>query len=145
MNNSSTGESTIVAVHLNNNKRLDAVQIDTSHANADSYIPIMSTIKGSKVPVVVNIVGTLYSAAIMLALSYDKVTKDIVSFNIHTIESNTDNSLFDKVFKDIYRVFLSTYEIERVLNGSEVWLSAGEVRVRWNKVKRIRGINTKVV
>jgi ATP-dependent protease ClpP protease subunit len=111
----------------------------------DSAFYIIDAIKMSEAHVVAHLSGTVASAATIIALSCDDViTTPYLSFMIHNYSSGmqgkghelkayqnfTDREL-TRAFKDIYKGFLSDEEMERVLDGQDIWLNEIEVAERW--------------
>ena len=107
----------------------------------DAMLSIIDAIKKSNATVVAVLSGTVASAATMIALVCDEVeVADHTSFMIHSASGGTSgknhetkaymefsDSNLKNIFNDVYKGFLSTEEIEKVLEGKDMWMNKEEV------------------
>jgi len=118
----------------------------------DSAFMVADAIKSSPAKVTCKLIGTVASAATIIALVCDEIeTTFNLAFMIHNYSSVglsgkgheikaqqrfTDKEL-NKSFKKYYAGFLSNKEIEDVIDGKDIWLNAEEVNERWEKKKSL--------
>lgn len=116
----------------------------------DSAFFIIDAIKDSVAHVVAYLSGTVASAATVITLACDElVVSKYLSFMIHNYSTGmqgkghelkayqnfTDREL-NRAFKEIYEGFLTEDEMDKVIDGSDIWLNEEEVVERWaNKEK----------
>jgi ATP-dependent protease ClpP protease subunit len=106
---------------------------------------IIDAIKNSDATVTAKLSGTVASAATIITLACDKVvTTPYLSFMIHNYSTGmqgkghelkayqnfTDREL-NRAFRDIYRGFLTEEEMDRVIDGLDLWINEVEVLDRW--------------
>lgn len=120
----------------------------------DSAFMIAQAIKESKATVVANLSGTVASAGTLLALTCDelKLTPHL-SFMIHNYSGGmagkghemkarqkfTDDHL-NAAFMHFYSGFLSEEEMEKVIEGTDLWMNTEEVAKRWkSRVAYLKG------
>ena len=136
-------EGTIVDLYLNTPGGI----IDTAFMLADA-------IKDSKAKVIGHLSGTVASAGTILAMVCDEITvAPHLSFMIHNYSGGmqgkgnelkarqqfVDNQLND-AFKTFYSGFLTENEMDRVIEGTDLWMGTEEVATRWgNRVEYIKG------
>ena len=137
----------LVAV-LNSAKDYQTVNLYINNGGGvvDSAFYLRDAIKRSEAHVVAHLSGMVASAATIIALSCDDLkVSPYISFMIHNYSSGmhgkghelkayqnfTDREL-TRAFKDIYKGFLSDEEMEKVLDGQDIWLNEIEVAERWN-------------
>lgn len=111
----------------------------------DSAFMITDAIRRTQATTVCRLVGTVASAATIIALSCDELeVSDELAFMIHNYSSGMqgkghemkarqtfiDREL-NKSFNKYYLGFLSAEEIESVIEGKDIWLNAQEVEQRW--------------
>lgn len=128
------------------------LHINTPGGIVDTALMVAEAIENSKASVTANIYGTVASAGTVIALACDDlVASRHVSFMIHNYSGGmqgkghemkarqkyTDAHL-SSVFNYYYGGFLSEEEMERVIEGSDIWIGAEEVTKRW-KEKRKKG------
>lgn len=120
--------------------------INTPGGIIDSAFMIAEAIKRSKAKVVGHLSGTVASAGTIITMVCDEV--DItphLSFMIHNYSGGmagkghemkarqkfTDEHL-NEAFKDFYHGFLSDEEMDKVIEGTDMWMGSDEVVERWN-------------
>ena len=122
--------------------------INTPGGILDSAFQLVDAIKGCRATTVAKLTGTVASAGTIIALSCDKlIVAEHTSFMIHNYSSSgglakghelkarqehIDKSTND-AFKEFYSGFLADKEIKEVINGKDIWLTADEVRMRWQR------------
>ena len=121
--------------------------INTPGGVLDSAFQLVDAIKGCRATTIARLTGTVASAGTIIALSCDKlIVAEHTSFMIHNYSAGAygkGNELkarqehIDKstnhAFKEFYSGFLTGKEIEEVINGKDIWLTADEVRIRWQR------------
>lgn len=133
---------------LNNAKPYQTVNlyINNGGGAVDSAIFIRDAIQMSEANVIAHLSGTVASAATVIALSCDDiVTAPYLAFMIHNYSSGMQGKGHElkayqtfmdreltRAFRDIYRGFLTDEEMEKVLDGQDIWLNEFEVSERWN-------------
>ena len=119
--------------------------INTPGGILDSAFQLVDAIKGCRATTVAKLTGTVASAGTIIALSCDKlIIAEHTSFMIHNYSAGAygkGNELkarqehIDKstnhAFKEFYSGFLTDKEVEEVIDGKDIWLTADEVRMRW--------------
>lgn len=134
------------------------VHINSGGGYLDSAFAIIAAIKTTKATVTANIVGTVASAATIIALACDKIViEDHVQFMIHNYSSSASGKgheikqqvdFMDKqlkqVFETVYAAFLTPHEMELVIAGKDMWLSKEEVTTRlgFKNTKDAKGLET---
>ena len=131
-------EGTTVVLHLN-----------TPGGIIDSAFMIADAIASSKANVVARLSGTVASAGTIIAMACDDVeTSSHLSFMIHNYSGGmagkghemkarqkfTDDHLND-AFKDFYEGFLDEQEMDKVIEGTDLWMGTAEVAERWEQRK----------
>jgi ATP-dependent protease ClpP protease subunit len=124
----------------------DMIEFDINSSGGDTsgLISLLTAMRKTNAETVANINGDCHSAASMLAMHcnsvyispfssmmvhfvsygvYGKAT-DIKSQVIHTHKTN------EQFFRDTYRLFLTEVEIEKCINGFELWLDADQIAER---------------
>lgn len=123
------------------------LHINTYGGHIDSAFKIIASIKRSYANVVARCTGTVASAGTIIALSCDDMeVEDFTSFMIHNYSTGTQgkgHEIVDyinftdkdlkKTFTQIYSGFLTQKEINEVIKGKDMWLSAEDTRKRWLK------------
>ena len=121
--------------------------INTPGGVLDSAFQLVDAIKGCRATTVAKLTGTVASAGTIIALSCDKlIVAEHTSFMIHNYSAGAygkGNELkarqehIDKstnyAFKEFYSGFLTDKEVKEVINGKDIWLTADEVRMRWQR------------
>lgn len=122
--------------------------INTPGGILDSAFQLVDAIKRCRATTVAKLTGTVASAGTIIALSCDKlIVAEHTSFMIHNYSSSSgyakghelkarqehiDKSTND-AFKEFYSGFLTDKEVKEVINGKDIWLTADEVRMRWQR------------
>ena len=121
--------------------------INTPGGILDSAFQLVDAIKGCRATTVAKLTGTVASAGTIIALSCDKlIVAEHTSFMIHNYsagaygkgnelkarQEHIDKSTND-AFKEFYSGFLTDKEVKEVINGKDIWLTADEVRMRWQR------------
>lgn len=123
------------------------LHLNTYGGHIDSAFKVVSSINRSKAKVIARLTGTVASAGTIIALKCDDIeVEDYTHFMIHNYSTGTQgkgHEIMDYVnfndkelkitFTEIYKDFLTTKEINSVLAGKDMWLSATDVRNRWTK------------
>ena len=128
-------------------KHIVNFHINTPGGVLDSAFQLVDAIKSCKATTVARLTGTVASAGTIIALACDQlVIADHTSFMIHNYsagaygkgnelkarQEHIDKSTND-AFKEFYSGFLTDKEVEEVINGKDIWLTADEVRMRWQR------------
>ena len=123
------------------------LHINTYGGMIDSAFKIIASIKRTKATVVARLTGTVASAGTIIALScHELEVEDFTHFMIHNYSTGTQGKGHEimeyvnfndkdlkKTFTQLYQGFLSTREINEVIKGKDMWLTAEQVRERWSK------------
>lgn len=110
---------------------------------------LLDAISKSKARVVGKLSGMVASAATMLTMAFDEVeVAPYVEFMVHNYsgglqgkgnELKAQQSFVDKetnkLFKEVYKGFLTTREIKKVIDGTDLWMGKDEVETRLAKRK----------
>jgi ATP-dependent protease ClpP protease subunit len=121
--------------------------INSNGGNLDSAGAIISGILASQAEVTAFLMGACHSAASLIAMYCHSVhVFDTAYIMIHTasfgssgntptVKAHTDFTVkqCEKLLLDAYEGFLSPAEIEKVLNGIELWFNAEEIKPRLRK------------
>lgn len=130
--------------------------LSTPGGHMDSAIVLMDAIRSSKARTIAHIRGEVASAGTMIALACDELNvRPHSSFMIHYYsggvvgkgnEVQIQQKFMDKaakaLFNDIYSNFLTSREINKVINGEDIWLTTDEVIERFNRVLEARNGST---
>jgi len=118
--------------------------INSGGGYIDSSFAMIDAIKASKASVTAHIVGTVASAATMLALACSEIViADHVQFMIHNYSGSasgkgneikaqvefTDKAV-NKAFECFYAGFLTPLEMELVIAGKDFWMGKEELQLR---------------
>jgi ATP-dependent protease ClpP protease subunit len=129
-------EDTTVILHIN-----------TPGGIIDSAFMISDAINKSKAKIVGRLTGTVASAGTLIAMACDELeVAPHLSFMIHNYSGGmagkghemkarqkfTDDHL-NEAFKCFYKGFLTEEEMEKVVDGTDLWMSTKEVKSRWNQ------------
>ena len=120
------------------------LHINNGGGYVDSAFMIIDSIKNSKAKVTAKLSGTVASAATVIALSCHEVEcANYLSFMIHNYSGGAQgkghemkaqmefvDSELNNAFKTIYGGFLTTKEMEAVIEGGDCWLNKKEVNGR---------------
>lgn len=114
----------------------------------DSMLSIVDSIGKCDAKVVAVVSGTVASAATMIALACDEIeVAKHTSWLTHYYSGGTSGkgneikakNAFDDIhipimFKDIHKGFLTAEEIEKVIDGKDMWLNSDEVESRFKNM-----------
>lgn len=120
--------------------------INTPGGVVDSALMLSNAIENSKAFVTAHLSGTVASAGTIIALSCDElIINSHLSFMIHNYsggmhgkghEMKARQKFLDDhlntVFRYFYKDFLTEEEMERVIEGTDMWMNEEEVYTRWN-------------
>jgi ATP-dependent protease ClpP protease subunit len=132
------------------------ININTPGGIIDSAFMIANAISHSKATVVGVLSGTVASAGTLIAMAcHELEVSPHVSFMIHNYSGGmagkghemkarqkfTDDHLND-AFTSFYSGFLSKEEMEKVIEGTDIWMTTAEVVTRWEeRVAYVKGQN----
>ena len=134
-------------LHTSNENDLFILHINTPGGIIDSAFMISDAIKHSKGRVKGRLSGTVASAGTIIAMQcHELEVADHLSFMIHNYSGGmagkghemkarqrfTDIHLND-AFKSFYKGFLSSEEMDSVIDGTDLWMGSDEVNKRWKK------------
>lgn len=130
------------------------LHLNTPGGMVDSAFMIVDAIKRSKATVVGHLSGTVASAGTIISMACDNlVVADHISFMIHNYSAGMsgkghemkarqkfmDDSL-NEAFKTFYKGFLSDDEMQRIIEGQDLWIGKDEVLERWdNRISTAKG------
>jgi ATP-dependent protease ClpP protease subunit len=121
------------------------LHINNGGGHIDSALMIIDAIKNSDATVIANLSGTVASAATIITMACDDITTTkYLSFMIHNYSTGmqgkghelkayqnfTDREL-NRAFREIYKGFLTDEEMNKVIDGQDMWLNEDEVEERW--------------
>ena len=132
------------------------LNINTPGGIIDSAFMIANAIEESKATVVGLLTGTVASAGTLIAMACSSLkVSPHVSFMIHNYSGGmagkghemkarqkfTDDHLND-AFTSFYSGFLSKDEMEKVIEGTDIWMTTAEVVTRWKeRLAYVKGQN----
>ena len=128
------------------------IHINTPGGVIDSAFMIANAIKDSKANVIGHLSGTVASVGTVISMACDhlEVTPHL-SFMIHNYSGGmqgkghemkarqkfTDDHL-SEAFSYFYKGFLTDEEMEKVIEGTDLWMGTEEVQDRWeDRVKHV--------
>lgn len=130
------------------------LHINTPGGIIDSAFMIADAIQTSQATVVGKLSGTVASAGTLITMVCDEVViTPHLSFMIHNYSGGmagkghemkarqkfTDDHLND-AFKAFYSGFLTEEEMDRVIEGTDMWMGSAEVATRWDsRVESVKG------
>lgn len=130
------------------------VYLNTPGGIIDSAFMIANAISTSKATVIGHLSGTVASAGTLISMACDELDlTPHLSFMIHNYSGGmqgkghemkarqkfTDDHLND-AFKSFYSGFLSDEEMDKVIEGTDLWMATEEVADRWrNRVAYLKG------
>jgi len=121
------------------------LHINNGGGHIDSALMVVDAIKNSDATIIAKLSGTVASAATIITMACDDITTTkYLSFMIHNYSTGmsgkghelkayqnfTDREL-NRAFREIYKGFLSEEEMDRVIDGQDLWLNENEVEERW--------------
>lgn len=138
---------TIQMIRSANSSDLILFHLNSPGGDINTALQLIEAIDESKANTVAIVAGICASAATYIFLACDSwEISEHASFMIHTYSSGTigkgnemhDQVMFfkswsDKFLKDVYQDFLSKDEIEAIIKGADLWLSAEDVGKRLDK------------
>ena len=127
--------------------------INSNGGRLDGLSSILHGVKTTQAQTIAEIVGDCHSAASILALSCDQVivgdyasmlchsarwgfvgkSSDVVGHTLH------NKKISDRLMREAYKDFLSEKEIDRVLEGHELYLDSDDIAERLSQRDEIRG------
>ena len=125
------------------------LHINNGGGSIDSALMIIDAIKNCDGEVIAHLSGTVASASTIITMACDDIiTTKYLSFMIHNYSTGmqgkghelkayqnfTDREL-NRAFREIYKGFLTDEEMDRVIDGQDMWLNEDEVEDRWLKRK----------
>jgi ATP-dependent Clp protease protease subunit len=130
------------------------IYLNTPGGIIDSAFMIANAISNSEAKVIGHLSGTVASAGTLISMACDelKLTPHL-SFMIHNYSGGmagkghemkarqkfTDDHLND-AFKSFYSGFLTEDEMDKVIEGTDLWMNTDEVTERWsNRVEYLKG------
>lgn len=130
------------------------IYLNTPGGIIDSAFMIANAINETKAKVVGHLSGTVASAGTLISMVCDelKLTPNL-SFMIHNYSGGmagkghemkarqkfTDDHLND-AFKSFYTGFLSVEEMDKVIEGTDLWMGTSEVTERWtSRTQYVKG------
>ena len=121
--------------------------INTSGGLLHTVLQLIDAIMLTEATCYGSLSGTVASAGTMLALAMDDLNIGFnLEFMVHyysggtvgkgnELQSQADfsNKRFKELYNNIYRGFLTQREINKVVNGTDIYLTSSEVTERWHK------------
>jgi len=130
------------------------IYLNTPGGIIDSAFMIANSISRSKAKVIAHLSGTVASAGTLISMACDELDlTPHLSFMIHNYSGGmagkghemkarqkfTDDHL-NEAFKSFYSGFLSEEEMDKVIEGTDLWMGTEEVTERWtNRVTYLKG------
>lgn len=130
------------------------LHINTPGGIIDSAFMIVNAIKSSSAQVIGVLTGTVASAGTLISMACDELeVTEHLSFMIHNYSGGmagkghemkarqkfTDAHL-NEAFKSFYNGFLTEDEMERVVEGTDLWMGTVEVSERWIQRKAYKDL-----
>ena len=131
---------------INDLKEGDVVQFDIASPGGqlDGLVSLLASIENTEAHVVGNIIGSASSAASILALSCDEIyVSPFATMLVHNasygingkaadVKGYVDhlNDTSEKMLRKVYKHFLTENEIERVVQGTDLWFNAEQIMER---------------
>lgn len=129
------------------NTEAKSVRLIMNNGGGDLHamLTIVDSMRKCKAPITAVISGLVASAATMLALQCDEIeVAKHTSWLTHYYSGGTagkgneikarnafDEIEIPRIFRDIHKGFLTEAEIERVIDGKDMWMSEDEIVSRW--------------
>lgn len=130
------------------------LHINTPGGIVDSAFMIANAISNSKAKVVGYLTGTVASAGTIISMACEELNATPhLSFMVHNYSGGvqgkghemkarqkfTDDHL-NTAFKQFYSGFLTEDEMDKVIEGADMWMGTSEVNERWaNRVEYLKG------
>ena len=119
-------------------------EINSNGGSLEGLIALLTAMSKTSALKVANINGSAHSAASMLALSCDSIyVSPFASSLCHFVSFGTSgkatdikshvnhvHSTSEQLFRETYELFLTEDEIEKCINGFELWLNSDEINRR---------------
>jgi len=125
------------------------VYLNTNGGSLDSAIMLIDAMKNSNARVIGKLSGMVASAGTMLTMAFDEVeVAPYTSFMIHNYSSSGGGAIKGnelkvqqafteketaKLFREVYKGFLTPREIKKVINDQDMWMDKEEVEKRFAK------------
>ena len=128
------------------------IYINSRGGNADTALQFIRVLEESKAHVICSVEGSCMSAATMILLCCDsfEITEHSL-FMFHNYSGAIfgkggeiyDQAVFERAWSrsflsKIYKDFLSSEEIESLLNNRDIWLQSDEVSARLKNLLKVR-------
>lgn len=139
---------------IRNASEYDTVKIYINSGGGDlnTALQFMRVLSDTEADTIASVEGSCMSAATMVMLSCDAIEVSPHSlFMVHNYSGGTigkggemyDNIVFERAWSkaflaDIYKWFLSSEEIESILNNRDIWLTSEQVAERLKTVLEMR-------
>lgn len=128
------------------------LNINSGGGMLDSAISIMEALKATRANTVAFIVGSCYSGATLIALTCDDVVVgEFATFMCHNSSyglggyttdikdrANFEHKMTAKIYRSVYKGFLTDEEIDDVLDNKTIWMDSEEVVERLAVLNELR-------
>jgi len=128
------------------------ININSGGGMLDSPISIMEALKATKANTVAFIAGSCYSGATLIALTCDDVVVgEFATFMCHNSSyglggyttdikdrANFEHKMTAKIYRSVYKGFLTDEEIDDVLDNKTIWMDSDEVVERLAVLNELR-------
>lgn len=131
---------------INDLKEGDVVQFDIASPGGqlDGLVSLLASIENTEAHIIGNIIGSASSAASILALSCDEIyVSPYATMLVHNASYGVNgkaadvkgyvdhlNDVSEKMLKEVYKYFLSEDEIQKVIQGTDLWFNAEQISER---------------
>lgn len=119
--------------------------INTPGGDADSAFMVYHAVQSTKAKTVATLVGTVASAGTIIAMACKTINvSPNLGFMIHIFSAAYSGKAQDlksvqdfndkemtAYFRDIYKDFLTVPELDKVIEGKDLWMGSSEVKQRW--------------
>jgi ATP-dependent protease ClpP protease subunit len=128
--------------------------LNTPGGIIDTAFMLADAIRSSKAKVIGHLAGTVASAGTIIAMVCDEIrTAPHLSFMIHNYSGGMQgkgnelkarqqfvDAQLNSAFKTFYSGFLTEEEMDKVIEGTDMWMGTEEVLTRWtNRVSYMKG------
>lgn len=135
------------------------IHMNTPGGRLDTGVQIINAMKDSQARIVAVLDSKAYSLGTLIFLAADEfIVHDNCLFMIHNFSSATFGkgneqqselvatlAWFKKLAKKYYYPFLTHDEIDKVLNGQDIWMDSDEIKKRLNAMVKIQAKSAVVV
>lgn len=135
------GHDDIVRIHLN-----------TPGGMMDSAFKILRSLRNTRATTIAVCTGEVASAGTMIALGCNHIeVDDYLCFMCHNYSGGASGKAHEiedkmkwerenlpRIFKNIYKDFLTTTEMSNMLKGKDIYLNATDVLKKWDKRNELR-------